>query len=702
MSRTIKSTKDLNALFSAKLKSSDLTLADAKKLKYEIIEDPTKLESHFYKTPAFRIPYHDQLGNSTGFYRIRYLTNTNRGMLAATSAKARRYDQPALELPQLYLPKLLPGKHTWRDVFHNPELPLCITEGELKAACSTRHGIPTIALGGVWNFKSKKNGLFRLPIFNDINLKGRKVYIIFDSDAATNPQVLFAQYKFSEEIFNMGAEPLVVNIPREGDKKHGIDDYIVEYGIDEFKKLITDERNISEFAFTRELLRLNGEIALVTKPVALVHYDSGQLLNRQDAAMMYATARMMKKSIKPAKKEGEDDEIKYTEASAFDEWIKWEQRAEVWSMSYEPGQPKFVEMGERRHFNTWNGWGTIPQKGDVGLWKWLLDNIFKNATPAERRWFEQWCAYPLQNPGVKMFSCPILFGHAKGTGKSLLGVTLLTIYGENGAEITNTELEDTRNVFAAEKQFILGNEVTGSDKRGVGDRLKNLITQHSVTINKKYQPDYVVRDTINYYFTSNHVDAIYMDDEERRFFVHEVLGPRLVDVDPKKVQAYDAAIKDGSLPKALFHHLMNVDLKGFDPYGPAPHTASKDTMVEASRSEIEAWAFKLKEDPDTCLRVGNTILKFALYRIKDLVDIYAPDSFKKPYEKTLANALRKAGFHKAAGGQSCPTKDGYLNLWIIRDSGKIVKLQRKDIGALYDDEREFKIKEKKFAQKEKK
>lgn len=688
----------LATAYKAKLSSSDLTIEDAKRLGFVVIENAAKLEDHFFGTSAFKIPYYDSKGKGTGFYRIRYLSGTKKGFARATTAKDRRYDQPAAEMPQLYLPQLLPKGKSWKQLCDDPTIPLVFTEGELKAACATKHGIPTIALGGVWNFKSKKNGVFRLPIFDEIVFKGRTVFIVFDSDAVTNPQVLHAQFKFAEELFNIGATPIIVNLPKVDGKKHGIDDYIVEYGIKAFKELITDDRNHMEFGFVRELLRLNSEIAVVHKPVAIMHYQTGQLLDRGAAAMLYANARMMDQKIVPAKKEDEEDKIKYIEVNAFDKWLQWEERGEVWAPVYEPGQAQFVWVDERRHYNTWKGWGCQPEKGEVILWEWLLDNIFKNAEPAHRKWFEQWCAYPLQNPGVKMFTCPILFGQLKGTGKSLLGLSLMSIYGDNGAEITDTQLEDDRNVFAAEKQFVLANEVTGSDKRTMVGRLRNLITQHTVVINKKYQPDYVVRDTINYFFTSNHVDAVYMEDDERRFFVHEVLGPRLVDVDRKKVEAYDHWLKSGECARSLFHHLLNVDLTDFDPTAPAPDTKSKGAMVAASRTELESWCYKLKEDPDTCLRSGKTVVPYTLYRSKDLIELYMADGDgKRPYEKTMTNALRKAGFLKAASDNSCPTKDGKVNLWAIRNE-KHIKFSSKDVGELYDAERDFKG-TKKFAKK---
>lgn len=694
------STKDL---LKEKLATSGLTMDDGRKLGYVVEAQPKTLEDHFYDVPAFILPYHDVTGKKTDFYRIRYLSTTKKGIFKQTKLKDRRYDQPTAEIPQLYIPHILPNNKKWKDIFDNVNIPVVFTEGELKAACATKNGIPTLALGGVWNFKSKKAGLFRLPIFSQMKFKGRTVFIVFDSDSATNPQVLHAQYKFAEEIFALGGTPVVVNIPKVADKKHGIDDYIVEYGLEAFKELLTDEDNQADFAFTRELLRMNSEVAVVTQPVAVLHYETGQLLSRNDAAMLYANARMMEQVLKaPTKKELSDDPnakptVEYKEVSTFEAWVKWEGRSSVWSPVYEPGQEKFVvDEDGRRSFNTWKGWGCAPKKGDVALWKWLLKNIFKNARPEHIKWFEQWCAYPLQNPGVKMFSCPILFGQTKGTGKSLLGLTLIAIYGENGAEITDTQLEDERNVFAAEKQFVLANEVTGSDKRTMVGRLRNLITQHTVVINKKYQPDYTIRDTINYFFTSNHIDAVYMEDDERRFFVHEVLGPKLVDIDQRKVQEYDQWLKSGEAARSVFAYLLNIDCSDFDPTAPAPDTASKSVMVAANRSEVEDWCFKLREDPDTCLRTGDTVIPFGLFRSSDLIDIYVGDNKnKRPYEKTMANALRKAGFEKAAGGNSCQTKDGKINLWTVRDL-TLVSKSTTLVGKRYDEERSLESKPKKF------
>src|SRR5690606_17830809 len=129
-------------------------------------------------------------------------------------------------------------------------------------------------------------------------------------------------------------------------------------------------------------------------------------------------------------------------------------------------------------------------------------------------------------PGVKMFSSAVVYGIKHGTGKSLIGYTLGRIYGKNFTEIKQKDLHSQFNEWAEARQFVMGDDITGSDKRHDADILKTLITQQELRINPKYVSSYVVPDCINYFFTSNQPDAFFLEDDDRRFFVHEVkVGP---------------------------------------------------------------------------------------------------------------------------------------------------------------------------------
>ena len=141
-----------------------------------------------------------------------------------------------------------------------------ITEGEFKAACGTKNGIPTIGLGGVWCFKSTEQGITLLPQFSEFQWKERTVNICYDSDAANNTQVAHAENALASELLRLGAHPFICRIPQsvETSKKVGLDDYIAAFGVDAFKSEIVGQA--SEWEPSRELFRLNEEVVYVEDP----------------------------------------------------------------------------------------------------------------------------------------------------------------------------------------------------------------------------------------------------------------------------------------------------------------------------------------------------------------------------------------------------------------------------------------------------
>jgi hypothetical protein len=89
---------------------------------------------------------------------------------------------------------------------------LWITEGIKKADALTSRGLPTIGLIGVWNWQIDGN---LLPCWGHVRLKGRRVYIVFDSDVMVKEGVQLALERLVRALENRGAEVLVVYLPEE-------------------------------------------------------------------------------------------------------------------------------------------------------------------------------------------------------------------------------------------------------------------------------------------------------------------------------------------------------------------------------------------------------------------------------------------------------------------------------------------------------
>lgn len=667
----------------AKLATSLLDEQDAKALMIGPADPAELLRAEFPNKMAMELPYFDAAGRPTGFKRWRYLEDSRTALEQKTDKKPLRYVQAGGSVTEAYLPPLT----DWKAVQQDPEIAIAITEGELKAACATKLGWPTIGLGGVYSFKSAKKRLPLLPMFYDFKWAGRQVVVAYDSDAHSNPMVVQARNELCKALLSLGALPHVAHLldgfGEDGETPHkrGLDDVALEEGEEAMLECL---RSAEAFATSAALHELNGEVAYVKDPGLVVVLERGQTMRASDfTAHAYANRHYEEVTVD---KKGD---VKMTKKAAAKAWIEWPARLELSRMAYEPGKERITED---RAFNTWRGWGCEPKKGPIAPWKKLLDHLFEGK-PDERRWFEQWCAIPLQQPGVKQYSAAVLWGVKTGTGKSLIGTMLGRIYGENYTLIGDKELQDGDNAWAVGKQFAMGDDVTGHEQRKYADRLKTMITQELMRINVKYVPVYTLRDVLNYYFTSNHPDAFFLEDDDRRNFVHEVTcGPL-----PKEFYREFVAWMKGDGPSALFHHLLHLDLGDHRAEDRAPDTAARSSMVEDGLSDVGRWVRKLKTDPDLCLRLGDAKLDGDLWTAADLVKLYDPEGKGRVSAGGLGRELKRAGFRQVYGGMPLRTSSGQIRPFAVRSRDKWDECKDgKLLGAHYDSTRSLPGTKKKF------
>lgn len=656
----------------AKLSDSALDSKDAKLLcysPYTAVDAKGLLPGKLPVKAGFILPYFDMTGKPTKFWRYRYLETTKEGWTALTDKKAMRYVQSSDTVNEVYLPPFA----NWEEIAKDTTIALTVTEGELKAACATKLGFPTLGLGGVWCFRAAKKNISLLPMLASIAWKDRDVFICYDSDAATNPLVMAAENALAHELTMLGAHIYIVRLPAlVGHAKVGLDDYLVAEGGEAFTDL-TEKALEEPWAQSRELHKLNEEVVLVEDPGLIIKLSNLQRMSRPIftdvvyANRVYTETMLTKTGTTTTKK------------SAAVEWLKWPMRSAVPSSTYAPGQARITTEGA---LNTWTGWGCEPVPGDITPWRKLLEFIFAGE-PELIPWFEQWCAYPLQHPGTKMFTSVVVHGREHGTGKTLLGHTLFRIYGSNSTEITDNDLSNGSNDWAESKQFVLGEEITGGDKRGVADSLKKLITQKTMRINIKYVPRYEVPDCINYLFTSNHPDAFFLEDKDRRYCINEVQGAPL---SRAFYDTYDAWLNSTG-PQHLFHHLLNVDLTGFSPKAHAPMSQAKRNMIDVGRSDLASWVAMLREDPDSILRVGEQVLDYSLWTATDLLRLYDPEGKTRTGSQGMGRVLAASGVVRLLNGNPVKTSAGSQRLWALRNADKMLRLGYTELAQHYDHER---------------
>jgi len=593
------------------------------------------------------LPYFTPTGQQSSFYRVRFLGDAPGGF---AMEKPQRYAQPKGSLNEVYLPPLLPKP--WAAVFKEVDgNAVLITEGELKAAAACAAGFNCIGLGGVDVWRSGKRGMSLLPQLEAVDWRSRDTTIVFDSDAATNPSVVSAQVRLARELTARGATVKVASLPPTPDgKKQGLDDFLVAGG--DVAAVLT---SAVPFAEGVALWELNKEIAYIREQGVVLVQANGRRIRPNDfvhhsySNRYFNMVKMLKGVPVPVK------------TKIAQPWLDWERRFELDSITYDPGKPQF----HNNNWNDWKGWGVEPKRGDIKPWRWLLDFVFKEKHK-EKQWFERWLAYPLQHPGAKLFSAACIWGVAQGTGKTLIGHTMLRIYGENGEEVKPKNLKGNFNGWAKNKQFVLGDEITGTDQRDHADMLKSMITQQKLSINIKYLPEYSVPDCVNYLFTSNHPDAFFMEDGDRRFFIHELVG---APAKREEYAAYDKWYKSPEGAAALFHHLLNLNLGDFEAMDAAMDTGSKRAMILDNKSDVGAWVAGLLEDPVSVLRLlGERQAKECdLYTNKQLLRAYDPEHAGRVTACGLGRELKKAGLRQVNGGGPMRLNGGLDRLYAVRN-----------------------------------
>ena len=175
----------------------------------------------------------------------------------------------------------------------DPSIPLWITEGSKKADAIASQGACAISLTGVWGFKGKNDlgGITLLSDWDYIALKGRRVYLVFDSDIIDKSEVRKALERLAQHLKNKGAKVFVVRLPSSNGAKVGIDDYLAEgHTLDDVVALAEPYLGEAEptslrrnFFYWRDSLHL--EVRMLDGTVAFAYLDNGKVKFTTEVAL---------------------------------------------------------------------------------------------------------------------------------------------------------------------------------------------------------------------------------------------------------------------------------------------------------------------------------------------------------------------------------------------------------------------------------
>ena len=312
-------------------------------------------------------------------------------------------------------------------------------------------------------------------------------------------------------------------------------------------------------------------------------------------------------------------------------WIQHPLRREANGIRMAPNEPEDLPDGA---INSWLGFDVAPIQGNIKP----FIKLFKRQVPNrnDRKYVLYWMANLFQNPASKSFTSIVMWSRIQGTGKNLIWECIGNLFNERHFTLVGQEVfDDAFTEWKANRVFVICDEVSSTDKRTTADRIKGWITSSSNAINTKNEPKFTQPNLIKYVFLSNHPDAVFLDDSDRRFFVVEVAQGRLSDHEAKGYISW----RDQDGRAALLHFLLNLDIKDFNAKSPAPMSSAKQEMIDDNKSDFESWLEQI---------IVNiyAIIGREIFSSEELANKYTQSSGNKCSSKTVSVQLSKKGIKR--------------------------------------------------------
>lgn len=244
------------------------------------------------------------------------------------------------------------------------------------------------------------------------------------------------------------------------------------------------------------------------------------------------------------------------------------------------------------YYNLWRGYPIPPLQGS---WDLMKEHILINLCGKDQKLFKYvmgWLANMVQNPGVQGQVALVLKG-GRGTGKGVFGNCLCKIMGQHAQHVTHSKHVTSQfNAHLEDCIFLFADEAFFAGDKQAENQLKSMITEPTLTIERKGKDVKQVRNMLHILMASNNDWVVPAGPDERRYCVLNVSDARQQD------HGYFRAIKEemdaGGL-SAMLYDLLNYDLSQFD-VRVVPQTDALLDQKLQSLDPVSAWWYSRLED----------------------------------------------------------------------------------------------------------
>jgi hypothetical protein len=234
--------------------------------------------------------------------------------------------------------------------------------------------------------------------------------------------------------------------------------------------------------------------------------------------------------------------------------------------------------------------------GDTGLFWWVV----------------RWIAYPLQNRGERTGSWIIHRSDKKGIGKGLFWNEFIgnLLYGglDETKEHKQSAYDQIKDIDYIVGDFNSGllNIFMNLDECGIFDgatkqneKVKGLVTERTVQVNRKHLAVLTLRNVINSVLTTNKPEPIFFEPGDRRFALIESEHKRSLDFFRK--DGFAAFITNPNTALHYYCYLMQLDdMQKFKDMDPPVNDSKRQIMLKNAAPEakfMQAFCIRMRQLP---------------------------------------------------------------------------------------------------------
>lgn len=318
-------------------------------------------------------------------------------------------------------------------------------------------------------------------------------------------------------------------------------------------------------------------------------------------------------------------------------WLNWSVRRTYQKLIFDPSG-----RGEDGTYNTWRGLSVEPVPGACER---ILDHIrmvWCSGNIAQFDYVVRWLALLVQQPWRKP-GVALVLRSREGSGKTIIVQILLDILGPHGFTAAQKDQVAGRfNGHLFDKLLVVLEEAFFAGDPAAVSATKALVTNSQLGYEAKGKDAFSAANYAHVISLTNHGWAVPAGEDSRRWMVLDVDDARRGD--HSYFSDLSAEIAGGGVA-ALLHHLMGIDIAGWNPSAlPESKALRAQQMETLSRSNpVAAWWLNVLAEGSFTVE-GGAIDWRDLIPAADMQDSYLRATARMrgaPTWDTAARQLRK-------------------------------------------------------------